>query len=67
MKRNSGKEIWREKENEVLFSLLRSNKNTNKRRLFISVWGNPNLHVISLFKATNIFYFTNVANIPFVD
>ena len=25
------------------------------------------MHVISLFKATNIFYFTKMTNIPFVD
>ena len=46
----------------IYFDIL----HTNRRRLFIIVWGSPNLHVISLFKATSI-YFTKVANIPFVN
>ena len=40
--------------------------NTNRRRLFISIWENPNLHVILPFKVTNI-YFTKIVNIPFVN
>ena len=48
------------------YSLYLNILNTNKRRLFISARGNPNLHVILLFKATSI-HFTKVVNIHFVN
>ena len=48
------------------YSLYLDLLNTNRRRLFISVKGNPNRHVISLFKVTSI-HFTKVINIPFVN
>ena len=63
MKINLEKEIHRE--NEVFFSFLLHIK-SNRIILFISVWENPNMHVISLFKATSI-YFTKVINTPFVN
>ena len=66
MKRNSEKEICRENERMKFYSLYFDMSITNKRILFISVWENPNLYVISLFKATSI-YFTKVVNTPFVN
>ena len=66
MKKNSDKEICRENEIIKFYSLYFNIFNTNMKILFISVFGNPNLHVIFLFKVTNI-YFTNMVNIHFVN
>ena len=66
MKINLEKEIYKENERIKIYSLYFNILNTNRRRLFISIWGNPNLHIISLFKATSI-YFTKVTHIPFVN
>ena len=53
MKRNLDKEICRENERMKFYSLYFDISNINRRRLFISVLKNSNLHVISLFKATS--------------
>ena len=63
-KKEKLKEINLEKEIELMefYSIFFDIINTNRRKLFISVWGTQ--IVISFFKTISI-YFTKVINIPF--